>query len=93
VLVVHGDKDTTMQFEASKAMVDHAKAKGVPVEWLPVEGGMHVDAWALPDVMTKEFDFFDKYKTKQKKAGATGRTTTRKGSAAAKSGVGSRGSK
>ena len=28
VLVVHGDMDTTMVFEASKAMVDHATAKG-----------------------------------------------------------------
>jgi poly(3-hydroxybutyrate) depolymerase len=66
VLVVHGDKDTTMVFDASKAMVDHAKAKGVDVTWLPVIGGMHVDAWALPEVMKQEFDFFDKYKKKQK---------------------------
>ena len=29
VLVIHGDKDNVMNFDASKAMVDHAKAKGV----------------------------------------------------------------
>jgi hypothetical protein len=28
VLVVHGDMDTTMVFEASKAMVGHAAPKG-----------------------------------------------------------------
>jgi poly(3-hydroxybutyrate) depolymerase len=71
VLVVHGDKDTTMVFDASKTMVDHAKAKGLNVTWLPVIGGQHVDAWALPEVISQEFDFFDKYKTKQGKAAAT----------------------
>ena len=75
VLVVHGDMDTTMQFDGSKAMVDHAKAKGVPVTWLPVPGGMHVDSWALPEIMTQEFDFFDAHKTK---AGASRRSAARK---------------
>jgi poly(3-hydroxybutyrate) depolymerase len=59
VLVVHGDKDTVMVFEASKAMVDHAKAKGVDVTWLPVIGGGHVDAWARPEVIEQIFDFFN----------------------------------
>ncbi len=87
VLVVHGDKDTTMQFEASKLMVDHAKAKGVPVEWLPVENGMHVDAWALPEIMKQEFDFFDAHKTKAAaKTGTARRPAARKGSAKAKVG-------
>jgi len=66
VLVVHGDMDTTMVFEGSKVMVDHAKAKGVNATWLPVIGGMHTDAWALPEIMKQEFDFFDKYNKKQK---------------------------
>ena len=66
VLVVHGDKDTTMVFDASKAMVDHAKAKGLNVTWLPVLGGTHVDAWAQPEILKQTFDFFDKYKKKQK---------------------------
>ncbi len=64
VLVVHGDKDTTMVFDASKAMVDHAKAKGVDATWLPVIGGAHVDAWAQPEVIKQVFDFFDAHKQK-----------------------------
>jgi poly(3-hydroxybutyrate) depolymerase len=64
VLVVHGDMDTTMVFDASKTMVDHAKAKGVDVSWLPVAGGKHVDAWAQPEIITQIFDFFDSHKTK-----------------------------
>ena len=66
VLVVHGDMDTTMVFDASKVMVDHAKAKGVNATWLPVPGGMHTDAWAQPEILKQTFDFYDKYKTKQK---------------------------
>jgi poly(3-hydroxybutyrate) depolymerase len=61
VLVVHGDMDTTMVFDASKVMVDHARAKGVDATWLPVPGGKHVDAWAQPDVISHIFDFFDKH--------------------------------
>jgi poly(3-hydroxybutyrate) depolymerase len=64
ILVVHGDKDTVMVFDASKAMVDHAKAAGVDATWLPVMGGMHVDAWAQPEVIKQIFDFFDAHKKK-----------------------------
>jgi len=64
VLVVHGDKDTTMVFAASKAMVDHAKAKGVDATWLPVIGGTHIDAWAQPEILEQTFDFFDAHKKK-----------------------------
>jgi poly(3-hydroxybutyrate) depolymerase len=64
VLVIHGDKDTTMVFDGSKAMVDHAKAKGINATWLPVADGMHVDAWAQPDVIKQIFDFFDAHKKK-----------------------------
>jgi poly(3-hydroxybutyrate) depolymerase len=64
VLVIHGDKDTVMVFDASKTMVDHAKAKGLDVTWLPVVGGMHVDAWAQPDVIKQIFDFFDAHRKK-----------------------------
>jgi poly(3-hydroxybutyrate) depolymerase len=66
VLVVHGDMDATMAFEASKVMVDHATAKAVTVTWLPVIGGAHVDAWAQPDILRQTFDFFDKNATKKK---------------------------
>jgi poly(3-hydroxybutyrate) depolymerase len=65
VLVVHGDMDTSMVFDASKAMVDHAKAKGVAATWLPVAGGMHVDAWAQPAVIVQIFDFFDAHQKKR----------------------------
>jgi poly(3-hydroxybutyrate) depolymerase len=64
VLVIHGDKDTVMVFDASKAMVDHAKAKGVDVTWLPVVGGTHIDAWAQPEVIKQIFDFFDAHRKK-----------------------------
>jgi pimeloyl-ACP methyl ester carboxylesterase len=64
VLVIHGDMDTTMVFDASKTMVDHAKAKGVDATWLPVAGGMHTDAWAQPEVIAKIFDFFDAHPRK-----------------------------
>ena len=64
VLVVHGDQDSTMVFEGSKAMVEHAKAKGVLATWLPVTGGMHTDAWAQPEVIKQIFDFFDAHKKK-----------------------------
>jgi poly(3-hydroxybutyrate) depolymerase len=66
VLVVHGDMDTTMVFDASKAMVDHARAKGIDATWLPVAGGMHTDAWAQPEIIKQIFDFFDRHQTKAK---------------------------
>jgi poly(3-hydroxybutyrate) depolymerase len=62
VLVVHGDMDSSMVFDASKAMVEHAKAQGVAATWLPVTGGMHTDAWAQPEVIKQIFDFFDAHK-------------------------------
>jgi poly(3-hydroxybutyrate) depolymerase len=64
VLVVHGDMDTTMVFDASKAMVDHAQAKGVDATWLPVAGGKHTDAWAQPEIVGRIFDFFDAHPAK-----------------------------
>jgi poly(3-hydroxybutyrate) depolymerase len=66
VLAVHGDMDTTMSYDASKLMVEHAKAKGLNATFLGVPGGMHTDAWAQPEIISQIFDFFDKYKTKQK---------------------------
>jgi poly(3-hydroxybutyrate) depolymerase len=64
VLVIHGDKDNVMSFDGSKAMVDHAKAKGVDATWLPVVGGGHTDAWAQPTVLNQIFDFFDAHRKK-----------------------------
>jgi poly(3-hydroxybutyrate) depolymerase len=64
VLVIHGDMDTTMVFDASKTMVEHARAKGVDATWLPVAGGLHTDAWAQPQIITRIFDFFDAHSRK-----------------------------
>lgn len=65
VLVIHGDQDTVMVFDASKAMVDHALARGVDATWLPVAGGAHTDAWAQPQVIKQIFDFFDAHRKKR----------------------------
>jgi poly(3-hydroxybutyrate) depolymerase len=83
VLVVHGDMDTTMVFDGSKAMVDHAKAKGVNATWLPVPGGLHVDAWAQPEIIGQTFDFFDKYRTRTSVAPGAPKRGTREGGSAA----------
>jgi len=66
VFYVHGDGDTTMDFNAGKAMIDRAKAKGVNATFLGVAGGQHTDAWAQPEVIKQIFDFFDANKTKLK---------------------------
>lgn len=87
VLVVHGDMDTTMSFEGSKVMVDHAKAKGVNATFLPVEGGQHIDAWARPEIIPQIFDFFDKYKGRQQKAGTARSGAARRRPAAQKRGA------
>lgn len=67
VLVVHGDKDNVMNFDASRAMTEHARAKGVDATWLPVQGGAHTDAWAQPAVIAQIFDFFDAHRGQEKK--------------------------
>jgi poly(3-hydroxybutyrate) depolymerase len=66
VFYVHGDGDTTMDFNAGKAMIDRAKAKGVNATFVGVAGGQHTDAWAQPEIIKQIFDFFDANKTKLK---------------------------
>ena len=66
VIYIHGDGDTTMDYNAGKSMVDTAKAKGVNITFVGVMGGQHTDAWAQPDVIKQIFDFFDAHKTKLK---------------------------
>ena len=66
VFYVHGDADTTMDFNAGKAMIDRAKAAGVKATFMGVAGGMHTDAWAQPEIIKQIFDFFDANKTKVK---------------------------
>jgi predicted peptidase len=64
VLAVHGDADTTMDYEASKQMVELAKKAGVDATFIGVPGGTHTEAWTK--VLPETFDFFDKNKTKKK---------------------------
>jgi len=66
VLYIHGDGDTTMDYNAGKAMIDRAKARGVNATFLGVQGGQHTDAWAQPDIIKQVFDFFDAHKAKVK---------------------------
>lgn len=66
VIYIHGDGDTTMDFNAGKAMIDRAKAKGVNATFVGVVGGQHTDAWAQPEIIKQIFDFFDAHKTKVK---------------------------
>jgi predicted peptidase len=64
VLAVHGDKDTTMSYDASKQMVELARKAGVDATFVGVPDGTHTEAWTK--VLPETFDFFDKYKTKKK---------------------------
>ena len=64
VLAVHGDADTTMDYETSKQMVELAKKAGVDATFIGVPGGSHTEAWTK--VLPETFDFFDKNKTKKK---------------------------
>lgn len=66
VFYVHGEADTTMDYNAGKAMIERAKAKGVNAAFVGVPGGQHTDAWAQPEIIKQIFDFFDAYKTKVK---------------------------
>jgi hypothetical protein len=54
-----------LSFDASRAMVERAKMKGVNSTWLPVPGVMRTDACAQPEIIAKIFDFFDAHKTDQ----------------------------
>lgn len=57
VLTIHGDNDTVMSLDGTKAMVEDAKAAGVDISFIEVAGGDHVGAWA--EVADQIFDFFD----------------------------------
>lgn len=63
LLVVHGDKDETMSFEAARVMAEAAKKSGVDAEWLPVKDGDHLEAWTR--VFPQMLDFFDKHPKKR----------------------------
>jgi len=63
LLVVHGDKDETMSFEAAQKMADAAKSAGVDTEWMPVKDGDHLEAWTR--VFPQMLDFFDRHPKKR----------------------------
>jgi predicted peptidase len=64
VLAVHGDKDTTMDYEASRQMVELAKKAGVDATFIGVPDGTHTEAWTK--VLPETFDFFDRHPSKKK---------------------------
>ena len=57
VLVVHGDSDDRTSFDASRLMVERAKARGVDATFVPVRGGDHFESWAT--AAPQIFNFFD----------------------------------
>lgn len=61
-LILHGDADDVTSFDASKVMLEKAKAAGVKVEFLPIKGGDHYLAWT--QVVPQVFDFFAKHRRK-----------------------------
>jgi len=63
ILVIHGDADTTMSFDGTKAMVEHAKEHKLDVTFIPVKDGDHTGAWA--QVAPQIFDFLDQHKRKK----------------------------
>jgi len=66
-IVIHGDADTVVPVQSSRAMVEAAKKFGIEMKYIEVPGGTHGDV-AGPN-MSAIFDFFDTHK---KGAGATG---------------------
>lgn len=69
-IVVHGDKDRTVNVSESRTMVDAARKLGAEVEYIEVQGGGHVEIF-MP-AMPKVFAFFAAH-TKDAKAAAAGR--------------------
>jgi predicted peptidase len=59
-LVVHGEADDTYSYDAARKNAETLKSHGLPVEFLSVPGGTHLEAWcdALPQIL----DFFDKHR-------------------------------
>ena len=59
-LVVHGEADDTYSYDAARTNAETLKSRGLPVEFLSVPGGTHLEAWcdALPQIL----DFFDKHR-------------------------------
>jgi predicted peptidase len=62
VLVIHGDMDTTSDYNASVKDVDAAKEHGVAVEFLTVKGGDHLNGFTK--VLPETFDFFAQHSKK-----------------------------
>jgi predicted peptidase len=76
VLMIQGDKDALVPVAGPRRWAKAMKEEGVPLEYLEVEGGGHMDV--AFDNMTKVFEFFSK-QTKEKKDSekkGTGKSTT-----------------
>jgi predicted peptidase len=61
-MIVHGTDDSTMSFDAALKMALTAKEQGVNVEWFPVPGGTHLEAWTTG--LDRIIDFFEKHRKK-----------------------------
>ena len=59
-LVVHGEADDTYSYDAARKNAESLISQGLPVEFLSVPGGTHLEAWcdALPQIL----DFFDQHR-------------------------------
>jgi len=60
LLVVHGEADNVMSFDAAQTVARVAKQRGVDAEWLPVKNGTHLEAWTT--AFSQMLDFFDKHR-------------------------------
>ena len=58
-LVVHGEADDTYSYNAARENAEQLQSIGLPVDFLSVPGGTHLEAWcdALPQIL----DFFDQH--------------------------------
>jgi dipeptidyl aminopeptidase/acylaminoacyl peptidase len=65
VFVVHGDADTTVRVDGSRALVEKMKSLNMKYQYVEVPGGSHTDIITRnPENMKKVYDFFDTAKKK-----------------------------
>jgi predicted peptidase len=65
VFIMHGDADTTVRVDSSRAIVEKMKSLNMKYQYVEVPGGTHTDIIVNnPANMRKVFDFFDAQKKK-----------------------------
>jgi dipeptidyl aminopeptidase/acylaminoacyl peptidase len=65
VILVQGDKDTSVPVVGARRWAEEMKKLEMTYEYIEVPGGDHGSVWA--ENVPKIFDFFDKHKRKEKK--------------------------